>query len=476
MDELTVGDSNMRVELDGNTLTAKANPGNTQWIAVLTDTHPKDNDDRDVVASPKPKLSDRDTGTPTVEDGAVSERVRYTHSGKHRTDQFYQLVNGDAHAIDAAEVIAALNSEIVSAITDDTHERAECGDAFDSEHNLAVHHGDDNTEDPAMTESNTGETNTMAMTDGGTDDIRDSREVRHSDDEVRRYSADGHLYAYRDGDEHVVVSRGNDPGRRWTKRVPAERDAVLPNQHLWTVPENWDHRVNINGAAEARYAIYHIPATDVDVLVTVPNKNRLVDAWYGVQCVGTLTVTYDDDIGWNELAETIETVRDSEDVSDDVVHALETLHRRRQSVERTFAERVNTYAEEALFERAHEPLSLDGWTVDPWGDSFHVDDLMQDVLDLDNETRDGVLYELSAATVIPQYPTVRVDVEERAGIPDGYDIRALVEAGASGAETIDYLITEHYDLMTQTDWAGVRGKGSSAISKNVSGAKNELLD
>jgi len=30
--------------------------------------------------------------------------------------------------------------------------------------------------------------------------------------------------------------------------------------------------------------------------------------------------------------------------------------------------------------------------------------------------------------------------------------------------------------MTQTDWAEVRGKGSSAISKNVSGATEELSD
>jgi hypothetical protein len=88
---------------------------------------------------------------------------------------------------------------------------------------------------------------------------------------------------------------------------------------------------------------------------------------------------------------------------------------------------------------------------------------------------DGFKYNLEARNVIPHYPSVRVDVEE-GGVPEGYDIRALVEAGASGAETIDYLITEHYELMTQTDWAEVRGKGSSAISKNVSGAKSELSD
>lgn len=323
-------------------------------------------------------------------------------------------------------------------------------------------------------ERNTHDDSTKRMTDGGTEQIRDSTDVRHSDDKIRYYSADGSLYAYRDGDEHIVVSRGDEPRTRWTDRVPAERDAVIAGEQLWTIPDNWEHRVKIKGAAEARYAIYHIPETDVDVLVTVPHKNHLVDAWYGVKRVGKLTVTYDDEIDWDGLEETIETVRDIDEVSDDVVDALETLHRRRRIFESEFAEGVDMYAEDALFKRAHEPVSVKEWTADPWGDIFGIDHLVQDFLALGNETIDAVLRELSESNAIPSYPTVRVDVQEGDDLPEGYDIRALVEAGASGAETIDYLITEHYDLMTQTDWADVRGKGSSAVSKNVSGAKTEL--
>lgn len=475
----------MTVELDGNTLSAKANTGNKQWVARIDDTDPTYNYEREFVAHQKPKTADRDRGTATVEEGAVIERVRYTHSGKNRKDQFYQLVDGEPHEIEEAEVTAALNGEIVPDIEAETHDCEECGDEFDSEHGLAVHqgikHSDDeetesDTEEPTMTESNTNDTNAKAMADGGTEQIRDSNEVRHSDDEVRRYSADGHLYAYREGDAHVVVSRGNEPRTRWTKRVPAERAAVVAGEHLWTVPENWEHRVNITGAAESRYAIYHIPETDVDVLVTVPNKN-LVDAWHGVKRVGTLSVTYDnDEIAWDELEALIETVRDTEEVSDDVADALQKLHRDQRLFKRKFAEYVDWLAETALFDRAHEPVTVQEWTTNPWDDIFHAERLVQAFLDLDDEMRDEVLEHLEARSIIPHYPTVRVDVEEREAVPDGYDIRALVEAGASGAETIDYLITEHYDLMTQTDWAEVRGKGSSAISKNVSGAKRALDD
>jgi hypothetical protein len=216
----------------------------------------------------------------------------------------------------------------------------------------------------------------------------------------------------------------------------------------------------------------------VDVLVTVPSKNHLVDKWYGVKRVGTLTVTYDDEIAWGGLETLIENARDAEEVSDNVVDSLETLYRRRRSYEREFADAVNEFAEDALFEGAHEPVTVQEWTIDPWGD-HHFDpenDHLREFLDVDREALKEVVKNLEARSIIPNYPTVRVDVEDGEGVSEGYDIRALVEAGASGAESIDYLITEHYELMTQTDWADIRGKGSSAISKNVSGAKAELSD
>jgi len=132
MSELNVGGSNMTVELRENTLYAEANTGNKQWVAVLTDTHPQYNYDREFVAYQKPKTSNRDSGTTSVEDGAVIERVRYTHSQKNRTDRYYQLVDGEAHQIDEADVEAAIGGEIVADVPDDeTHECDECGDEFE---------------------------------------------------------------------------------------------------------------------------------------------------------------------------------------------------------------------------------------------------------------------------------------------------------------------------------------------------------
>ncbi|WIV67367.1 hypothetical protein [Natrialbaceae archaeon AArc-T1-2] len=331
-----------------------------------------------------------------------------------------------------------------------------------------------NTEKSGTTESNTANTCTETMTDGGTETIRSRTEVKMHNDDVRYYSADGHLYAYREGDEHIVVSRGREPRDRWTKRVPAERDAVLTGEHLWTIPDNWQHRVKITFETGSGYAVYHIPETGVDVLVSVPSYTQLVDAWYSVKRVGTLSVTYDDEFAWDKLEDIIETVREREQVDGDVVDALERLHRRRRSVEKHFVASVNMYAKQALLCRDHEPITVRQWTADPWIDIFHAGDSLEEVLDLDNETKDAVVRHISDRGIIPLYPTVRVDVESDEGIPDGYEIRAMSEIGAPPAEVVDYLITEYYDLMSQDAWAGIRDTEEDMILKNVGDVKKKL--
>lgn len=610
MSKLNIAGSNMTVELrDNTTLYAEANTGNKQWVAVLTDTHPTYNYDREFVAYQKPKTSNRDSGTATVEDGTVIERVRYTHSGKNRKDRFYQLVDGEAHKIDEADVEAAIDGDIIPDVEPETHECETCGDEFDSEHGLAIHdgikHSDDSegaeegqpdavaaTDSPTVladggvedesesefeveegdrfkitrrerrrvnatatttddqtaypdgkdwdetttiytveTITDRGESDSLfdvsgtevtliaedgddecwyslrqlkeyldadggieskdeifdyeteiealdedndIVTDGG-QDIRTRNEVQHTEDEVRTYSADGTLYAYREGDEHVVVSRGREARDKWTKRVPAERTAVVTGEQLWTIPDNWEKRLAINGAGSSRYAVYRIPETGVDVCVTVPSKNHLVDAWYGIRSVGGLSVTYDDSCDWDALDDCVEVVRDIDEVSDEVVDALAELSRRSDSFEREFEAEVNEFAEEALFEtRTPGTPSIEGWTVDPWGDIFVVESLVGEFLDIGGETLEGVMMDLRNENIIPSYPTVKVDVADRAGLPEGFDDFALTEAGCSPPEAMDYKMTEILGL-SQTEWADdYRRKTQGSISGNVGEARKKL--
>jgi hypothetical protein len=172
---------NMEITVDGTTIKASANTGNKQWVTVITDTHPKYNYERDFVCYQKPKTSKRDSGSATVEDGTVVEYVRYTHSGKNRSETYYQVVGEELHQIDEADVTAALEEIVVDAapepreIDDDltpalveTHE-CECGKTFDSAHGLAVHvgmvHADDEEEEETPAEQTTPEQPIVA--DGG---------------------------------------------------------------------------------------------------------------------------------------------------------------------------------------------------------------------------------------------------------------------------------------------------------------------
>lgn len=112
MTELNIG-GKMTVELRDDQLYAKAKTGNKHWLAVLTDTCPTYNYEREFAMYQKPRTSNRDSGFADVEDGAVIEYVRYTHSGKNRKDRYYQLVGGEAHEIGEADVPAALEGEII---------------------------------------------------------------------------------------------------------------------------------------------------------------------------------------------------------------------------------------------------------------------------------------------------------------------------------------------------------------------------
>lgn len=501
MSELNIGGGNMTVELRDNTLCAEANTGNKQWVAILTDTHPQYNYDRDFVAYQKPKTTNRDSGTATVEDGAVIERVRYTHSGKNRTDQYYQLVGGEAHEIDESDVVDAINGEIIPDVEDDDDDGEpavceDCGAECASEHGLAVHKGIAHSEDDeeggeeekgeaeeedAPTADPATSTDSPAILADGGEEIRAYRDVRHSDDEVRHYSADGTLYAYRDGDDHVVVSRGREPRDKWTERVPATRNAVVQGEHLWTVPDNWERKFRISGPAEAAYAIYTIPETGVDVLVTVPNKNFLVDAWYGVKTVGQLDFEFDGVLDREALTNAISECEGHDDIPADLLDALKTMEKRWSRFERKYLEDYDTWAEEAFWHSVGDDgrVTLDGWSIDPWQDIYDIIHYVMDICDIERDLAAEVSEVMREADAVSYYPNVRVTVRERAGLPDGYDVRALIEAGCSPAETVDYMMTEILGESailgeSQSSWGETREKDQSTISGNVSQARRTL--
>lgn len=318
--ELNVGGSNMTVELRGNILCAESNTGNKQWVAVLVGTHPQYNYEREFVAYQKPKTTNRDSGTVPVNEGAVIERVRYTHSGKNRKDSYYQLVDGEAHPIDEVDVVAAIEGEIVPDVEDETHECEECGDEFDSEHGLAVHEGMVHSEDEDdATEADGGETRTV-VADGGVD--------------VSDYDIDPTELDY------------DESTRSSTKDSTNNRTNVLgrlADSDIWVAYRSWQ---------------------------TGPNEYD-----YAIKGIGRLSVR-GVDLDTEAVAETIrdetsEYIRDGPDEWDETTELLSELAERADEVAAELDEAWQYASEEVVGDAIYEGLAnVDGTTA--W--SSHVEE------------------------------------------------------------------------------------------------------
>lgn len=528
---------------NGTELYAEASTGNKQWVAEITDTHPKYNFEREFIAYQKPKTSKRYSGREVVQDGAVIEMARYTHSGKNDTRRYYQLVGDELHKIDETDVTKALeeividvgpDQEVVDELTTfegvgDTIATALANEGFESiedvksaeRDNLLKVNGigektatvilgeEDNGDDGelvTLTEAPTSdqarrrhevadhvankhgrisEPDTEVVADGGID-VRSYQDLRHNDDLVREYSTPSELlYAYRDDVDdsdkkyHIVVSRGNQPDTRWTKRVPAKRTYPVPGQKLWTIPDNWEPRI-YSKRDNIAYAIYHIPETDRWVKVSVPTNDWVVDAWYRVHSVGELTAGYVGDIAPAYEVRKLARRLEEEDDDPELAEAFRNIADHWDLVERAFEEDLEFYNSGGIFEHTdadfdrgewltvddewcYEPF--DGWAFRPGaglkGIDWHGDITIRDVI-----------LELSWQDLLPKLYPLKLSIDDSdVGMKEF--VRGLVEADCSPAESLDYYMVEAED-MTQTAWANERGIDQSTVSANVKNAKRSI--
>lgn len=152
---------------------------------------------------------------------------------------------------------------------------------------------------------------------------------QHDDSTVRHYRADGTLTVTRDDEtnEHVIESRGRDPGDKWTRRVPATRTTVEPGEHLWSIPDNWTQRYKLKAEHGSDKGIYEIPETGDSVLVALSHRNdRITDAFHLVEKVGSTTWTARAEVDQDALSDALTHVNKySGEFPDGVRHALEYL-------------------------------------------------------------------------------------------------------------------------------------------------------
>jgi hypothetical protein len=317
--------------------------------------------------------------------------------------------------------------------------------------------------------------------DGGSEEIKSLEDLggRRGDRVVRYYGADGTLYAYRDGDEHVVVSRGGEPRHRWTDRVAAERTAVLPGEQLWTVPDNWTYLCKDKRSEHDVHGLYRIAETGRVVRLSLPHNTHLVDAWYHVKAVGTLEAglaeTGVDRAGLEALAEELQEWE--ADLPDGTLDVVERLAANPDRLERAYADAM----EPAVDELVQQEIIGDSWTLsggvasNPWHPTLETDHIAEMA---DGNRERGEAYaeldtEFSEQNILSRDPDVEVRVEPLEEWSMEEALTAAAEAGLSGGEAYDYLMTEIADR-TQTEWAETRGIGQGSVSKNVSQALRKL--
>jgi len=254
-------------------------------------------------------------------------------------------------------------------------------------------------------------------TDDATDDGRTVKEIRNSDDCVRDVrNPDGTLVAYRDDDEHVVISRGNEPRTRWTKRVPAERTDVEVGDRLWTVPENWTIVAREDRDAVA-YGIYEIDETGELIKLSIPTNNHLVDKWYGVKRVGSdLTADAEGSLGTADdvraLADDLED--DEYDHADDP-EALRRIADYWEAVETDLQMAEEWVTDEGIQQQrpAPQPLHLDDWTTEFQTRIFRPGEVIGREVDLSGLDTDTslLLDALRRDGLLPSHYRFRVSLE-----------------------------------------------------------------
>jgi len=249
------------------------------------------------------------------------------------------------------------------------------------------------------------------------DDGRTVSEITIGEDCVREVrNPDGSLVAYRDGDEHVVISRGGEPRTRWTKRVPGERTDVESGDHLWTIPDNWECVARETRDAIA-YGIYEIGEAGNVVKLSIPTNNHLVDKWYGVKRVGSgLTADAEGAFGTADdvraLADSLES--DGRDHVDDP-EALRRIADHWDAVEEDLQMAEHWAASEGVDQQRPDPqpLHLDDWATEFQTRIFRPGEVIDREVDLSDLNTDTslLLDALRDDDLLPSHYRFRISLE-----------------------------------------------------------------
>ena len=295
---------------------------------------------------------------------------------------------------------------------------------------------------------------------------------------IRTCAGDENIVIIPDGDEDIILGKavsGDLEDRIEIDRIPAIRHAVVADEQLWKIPDNWQHYLRVQNTGGPDEALYHIPDPSVWVVVEIPSPKDGDELRYRVKKVGKITVDLHDSLDREALHDLILRIEEQGEESDEVLAALRAVEEQWNELRRDYTGLVEKTGQEAVWGqlKADGTVVGESWLVNPWEGEKNPADVIPRRHSMDDDLLRRVTTLLIDANVISTSPDYEVGCDHGERLPTGYFVQALAEAGCSPPEIIDWMMVKSRGH-TESTWGDVRGLSEHDISKNINIA-NETL-
>lgn len=300
-------------------------------------------------------------------------------------------------------------------------------------------------------------------------------QVRYPDDIKRwligvRRRSDSRVLSTAATEDGKVLMLDSESAGEWMVRVPATRQAVMPGERFWTIPDNWEKRLTVDSPYRPDEALYSIPESGVFVVVEPLAQKLSRKAGYRVKSVGDLDITYRP-----PNYDRLQTVRGKSDVNIEAVNETDQLIEHWSAFEVKFLRRLmedgRQYAMSAV--TIQETPTVDSWYFDPWEGEREqtLREIISSVCDVEDDVSDllaGFLVETGIAM-----QSAELTVNEDTRLPPGYRIQAAIERGSTPTDAVDNL-TERFDAAAPMSSEAVREADEKKTWKNQRSAAQQL--
>jgi hypothetical protein len=244
-------------------------------------------------------------------------------------------------------------------------------------------------------------------------------------------------------DDYVLMFDSKSTGE-WMIRVPKTRQAVMPDERFWTIPENWEKRLTVDSPYRPEEILYSIPESGVFVVVEPLAQKLSRKAGYRVKSVGDLDITCRP-----PNHDRLETALGKHGVDVEVTNEIDQLIERWSEFEVKYLMQLiedgRQYVMSAVTIR--ETPTVDSWYFDPWAGEREqkLSEIISSVCDVDDDISKLLAGFLAETGIAMQSAELTVDEDTR--LPPGYRVQAAVERGCAPGDAVDEL-TERFDATT----------------------------